>query len=541
MTISNSAEASLGGTEPAANNLAWVRAFRHHGGMGDGSKGLWGKAREQAGHWIAGGAIVALTGFAPEEWLGRAVHDLHISDNALHLWSAGIDVRVVPITIGVAVVAIALIRQQRAVPAPAGNVAVPTGSATPIAGEQSHADFLALPDRPSIAVLPFANLSGDPEQEYFSDGVADDIITELSRDRALFVIARNSSFTYRGRAIDIRQVGRELGVRYVVEGSVRREAGRVRVTAQLIDATTGSHVWAERYDRALEHVFEVQDEIAEAVARAVRPAVGDAEQRRALRKPPGSLTAWEIYHRGLWHLANHAPGEYEQARRLFKQATDIDPGFASAFAGLALTYILDAMVSATRSFAEAGRLAEAAARKAVALDSNDADAQIVLSMSFVCAGDMSMALEGTKRALALNRNSAAAHEMLGGTLTYTGRTSEGRDEAQIALRINPRDPASTMAAVIIVASYYLEHNYAAAVEWARRFLAGNPANSMPRRYLAAALGQLGRNQEAAAELQAFLADAPHVFEATVRQRPPYVMPEDHKHLLDGMRKAGWQG
>jgi adenylate cyclase len=399
---------------------------------------------------------------------------------------------------------------------------------------------LPLPDRPSIAVLPFTNLSDDPAQEYFSDGVADDIITELSRDRALFVIARNSSFTYRGRSIDIKQVGRELGVRYVVEGSVRREADRVRVTAQLIDATTGSHVWAERYDRALERVFDVQDQIAEAVVRAIRPAVGDAEQRRVMRKPPGSLTAWEAYHRGVWHLANHTPTEYEQARRLFRQAAEIDPGFAPAFTGLALTYVLDVMVHASRPFAEAARLAETAARTAVTLDPNDAEAQIVLAMSFVVAGDMGAALDGAHRALALNRNSAAVHEMLGGTLVYTGGHAAGRNEALMALRINPRDPASTMAGAIVVASYYLERDYMATVETARRALANNPDNPMPRRYLVAALGQLERQEEAEAALHEWVTLAPGMVDATARNRPPYVRAEDHEHLLEGLRKAGWR-
>ena len=277
---------------------------------------LWHAAREYAGHWMIAGVILAATGAAPEHWFADVLHRAHLPTEGLHLWGAGIDLRLILIGAGVLMIAGDIAwRRTRPHVQPAMTL--------------DAAEALPLPDRPSIAVLPFANLSGDPEQEYFSDGVADDIITELSRDRALFVIARNSSFTYRGRSIDVKQVGRELGVRYVVEGSVRRDGGRVRVTAQLIDATTGSHVWAERYDRALEHVFEVQDEIAEAVARAIRPAVGNAEQQRVMRKPPGNLTAWEAYHRGVWHLANHTEAEYEQARKLFQQAADIDPDFAA--------------------------------------------------------------------------------------------------------------------------------------------------------------------------------------------------------------------
>ena len=183
---------------------------------------------------------------------------------------------------------------------------------------RSNPESLPLPDRPSIAVLAFTNMSGDPEQEYFSDGIADDIITELSRMRGLFVIARNTSFTYKGHAIDVKQVGRELGVRYVLEGGVRRGGQRVRVTAQLIDVETGNHVWAERYDRDLTDVFAVQDEITTAVIRAIGPAVADAEQRRALRKPPESLGAWEAFQRGLWHLSHKRLEDAPHARSVLQ-------------------------------------------------------------------------------------------------------------------------------------------------------------------------------------------------------------------------------
>src|SRR6185503_18672233 len=176
-------------------------------------------------------------------------------------------------------------------------------------------------------------------QEYFSDGIAEDIITELSRRRELFVTARNSSFTYRGRSTDIKQIGRELGVRYVVEGSVRRLAGQARVTVQLIDALTNNHIWAERYDREIEHVFAVQSEIAEAVTAAIYPVVGNAEQQRAIRRPPGSLSAWESYQRGRWHFSKNSATENERARNLFLRALEIDHQFASAYVGLYQTYI----------------------------------------------------------------------------------------------------------------------------------------------------------------------------------------------------------
>jgi adenylate cyclase len=192
-------------------------------------------------------------------------------------------------------------------------------------------EALPLPNKPSIAVLAFTNMSGDSEQEYFSDGVAEDIITELSRSRSLFVIARNSSFTYKGRAVDVKQVARELGVRYVVEGSVRRSGDRIRVTAQLIDAETGNHIWAERYDRDVNEVFAVQDEITIAVTAGINPVVADAEQRRAMRKKPESLTAWEADQRGLWHVGKF--DENEHAKEFFQRAIELDAAFSPGVLG----------------------------------------------------------------------------------------------------------------------------------------------------------------------------------------------------------------
>jgi TolB-like protein/class 3 adenylate cyclase len=222
-----------------------------------------------------------------------------------------------------------------------------TSATTPRPVEQALAGGVNLPlsDKPSIAVLPFVNWSGDLEQEYFSDGVADDIITGLSRCHSLFVIARNSSFTYRGRSIDVRLVARELGVRYVMEGSVRHSDVRVRVAAQLTDAATGNHIWAERYDRALEDVFAVQDEITMAVVSAIVPAVADAELRRALRKPPGNLGAWEAYQRGLWHLSQHKTEDIPRAREFLNRALEQDPTLAAAHIGLAELYALEGGVS----------------------------------------------------------------------------------------------------------------------------------------------------------------------------------------------------
>ena len=239
---------------------------------------------------------------------------------------------------------------------------------------QGTDEALPLPDKPSIAVLAFTNMSGDSDQEYFSDGIADDIITELSRVRWLFVIARNSSFAYKGNAIDVKQIGRELGVRYVLEGSVRRGGERVRVNAQLIDAETGSHVWADRYDRGSTDVFAVQDEITLAVTRAIGPAVSDAEQRRALRKPPANLGAWESYQRGLWHLQRWRSEGIPRSREFFNRALELDPMLAAARTGLAMGFHREGAMHATRPLLEALRLSGDEAQKALELDPNDADA-----------------------------------------------------------------------------------------------------------------------------------------------------------------------
>jgi adenylate cyclase len=212
---------------------------------------------------------------------------------------------------------------------------------------------LPLPDKPSIAVLPFQNMSGDPEQEYFADGMVEEIITALSRIRWLFVIARNSSFIYKGRTVDIKQVGRELGVRYVLEGSVRKGGNRVRITAQLIDAIAGTHVWADRYDRDLSDIFAVQDEITASVAGVIEPALAEAEQQRVLRKPPESLDAWEAYQRGLWHFNKYAPEENQIALGFFRQAIGLDPNFAPGHYGYALALQWDIWHFSERPFSDA--------------------------------------------------------------------------------------------------------------------------------------------------------------------------------------------
>ncbi len=398
-----------------------------------------------------------------------------------------------------------------------------------------------LPDRPSIAVLAFTNMSGDAEQEYFSDGVADDIITELSRNRALLVIARNSSFSYKNRAFDVKQIAHELGVRYVLEGSVRRDGDRIRVTAQLIEAGSGTHIWAERYDRNRQSMFAIQDEITLAVIAAIGPAVADAEMRRAMRRSPTSLGAWDFYQQGLWHFAKLDPAANNQARRLFERAIELDPLFATAYAGLSRTYLWAGTRFLTMPMDEGTRLASVHARKAVELDPGDADAQAELAATLVYQGDRDNARMVAQQALAINPNCAQAQRALGAAMIFSGRLADGREAWRVFERLSPRDVDLATAHGQIAVSYYFERDYERCVETARRQLSARPDVNLTARWLAAALGQLGRIEEARVALDTVIARSAREFDVYVRNRPAFFRVEDHEHMLDGLRKAGWRG
>jgi adenylate cyclase len=408
-------------------------------------------------------------------------------------------------------------------------------------------EALPLPGKPSIAVLAFTNLSDDLDQEYFSDGIADDIITELSRSRSLFVIARNSSFTYKGRAAGIRQVGQELGVRYVLKGSVRRGGDRVRVSAQLIDAEAGNHVWADRYDRHLADVFAVQDEITDAVANAIGPAISQAERQRAMRKPPDNLDAWEAYQRGLWHQANFNAADNTRAVQFFRRAIEQDEMFVAPYVALTVAYYESGEALAMRSFDDAMILAGIAARRAAEIDPQDAEAQFALGLVATLSGRLEEAKECASLALAISPHSTSANTLNGALLIFSGQPIEGRNSVLTAMRLDPREPRGNAARLNLIAmSYYVEGDYAGALEAARRTivrypLERYPGNVLSYRWLAAALGQLGRTSEAREALNTATTVAPKAFDLYVRKCVPWHRPEDHEHMLDGLRKAGWQG
>ena len=397
---------------------------------------------------------------------------------------------------------------------------------------------LALPDKPSVAVLPFTNISGDPEQEFVSDGITEDIITALSRCPWLFVIARNSSFTFKGQAIDEKQVGRELGVRYVLKGGVRKSGNRIRVTAQLIEAETGNHIWAERYDRDLGDVFAMQDEIMRAVSVAVAPAIADAEVRRAVRKPAENLDAWTAYQRGQWHLHQFSPDDNALAQKLFQQAIGVDPTFAGGYKGLAWAQGQAASVLQTRSLAETQSSAEALARRAVALDGADAEAHSTLGLTLWLRGDYEGALTEVEQALTLSPNLAFAHFLLGATLIFSGHPREGLVALETSIRLDPHDPMLPSRLNHVALGLYFCREYEAGVEAAKRAIRSNPDYPSPYRWLAAGLGQIGRIEEAKEALEKV---SPASFDMYVRSRVPWMRPEDHAHMLEGLRKAGWRG
>jgi adenylate cyclase len=399
---------------------------------------------------------------------------------------------------------------------------------------------LPLPDKPSVAVLPFTNMSGDPEQEFFADGIAEDVITALSRYPSLFVIARNSSFTYKGRAVDVKQIGRELGVRYVLEGSLRKAGNRIRVTAQLVEAETGKHVWAERYDRDLADIFAVQDEITEAVTTAIAPAIAEAEQQRAMRKPPGSLDAWAAYQRGLWHLSKANIDDNALAQKFFQQAVDFDPSFAGGYKGLAAAQSTAADFHG-QGLLELLDLAEALARRAVALDGADAEARSRLAHALRRRGDYAGGLAEAERALALSPNLADAHAIRGAILIFSERLTEGVEALERSIRLDPRDPRSASRLNQIALGLYFLRKYEAAIDAANEAIRSYPDFPNSYRWLAAALGQLGRIDEAERVLAKAIAIAPAAFDMYVRDRVPWMRPEDHAHMLEGLRKAGWQG
>jgi TolB-like protein/class 3 adenylate cyclase len=369
----------------------------------------------------------------------------------------------------------------------------------------AKATALALPDKPSIAVLPFVNMSGDPEQEYFSDGMTEDLITDLSKLSGLFVIARNSVFMYKGKAVKPEQVGRELGVRYVLEGSVRRAANRVRITAQLVDASTGYHRWAERYDRDLKDIFTLQDEITHKIVAGLAVTLKEDEQERLGRKGTDNLAAYDAYLRGLeyyWRLTEEANVE---ARRLFERAIDLDPKFVRAYAALGRSHLTDWMWQWSQD-PQTLEWAFGAAQRAVALDDASPIAHQVLGEVYLWKQQHDKAIAEAERAVALDPNDAEGYALLAEILTFAGEPHEAIRLLQKAMRLSPYFPI--FYELLLGHAYLLTERHEEAITALKRALIRNPNFLPAHAYLAVAYYESGRKEEARDEMAAVLKISP---------------------------------
>ena len=397
---------------------------------------------------------------------------------------------------------------------------------------------MTVPGKPSIVVLPFQNISGDPEQEYFADGMVEEITISLSRIRWLFVIARNSAFTYKGRFIDVRQVSRELGVRYVLEGSVRKSTNRLRISAQLIEAPTAHQVWADRFDGDLSDVFELQDQVTEGVVRAVAPSMRLAEIDRARRKPPESLDAYDLYLRALPNLYTLTRGGIEGALCLLRRALALDPGFASAAALIAL--LLECRLAQDWLDAVDQDRAEAvyAAHQAIASDPNDPEALAMAAQVLARLGGFyNEAIEVADRAIALNPNSALVLNSRGWVNVYANRPQEAISCFKRAFRVDPLDPM-TYSSLAAMAMAHIELNEdQAAIAAAQRAVEQNPNYTSAWRPLAAALALTGKDAEAAAAARRLLGLTPDWTLSRWVEHSGFADAKRRRYF-EGMRRAG---
>lgn len=360
---------------------------------------------------------------------------------------------------------------------------------------------LELPDKPSIAVLPFTNMSADPEQEFLADGISEDIITALSKFRWFFVTARNSTFTYKGQAIDIKRVGEEMGVRYVLEGSLRRAADRIRVSAQLIEAASGNHIWAERYDRQIEDIFELQDEITMTIAAAVEPELAAQERDRAVRKPTQDLKAWDLFQRGIAKLWQMERKDIEEGEAYLRQALEVDPNFGRPHGYLAYCYFVDALLGWSENEQEILRQGIAEAKAALAVDQRDSFAHFALGRLYNIGGDHQAAAQEIGDALRINPNFAHGYVGLASVHYWLGDGPAVLENADIAIRLSPNDPLMWLFLL------YRAHGYELIGDFERAIECFEQAARLPRAFywpfskLAAAYYEVGRKEEAAAAFE----------------------------------------
>jgi adenylate cyclase len=394
---------------------------------------------------------------------------------------------------------------------------------------------------PAIAVLAFDNLSGDPDQEYFADGIAEDLITRLSSVGRFPVISRNSSFTYKGQAVDMKQVGRELGARYVVEGSVRKAGSRVRVSAQLIDTAADHHIWAETYDRELSDIFAVQDEIAESILRTIRPELHHTELERAARRKHTEFGAYDLLMRSWWHLYRATPQDNAKARSLCEEAIELDPSSAMAWALIAVSHWGDLVLQWTDSPAESLEELKRAARKTVALDASTAGGHRVLAYFYQATGQTEEQIAALEQAVSLDPSWSGAHDELGFALALTmGRTEEALEHLNQSLRLDPKSPVRWINFNNLSLAHWSAGRYEVALDYARQAVRLKPDADWLHRTLALSYVELGRLDEARAAIDEALRIRPDLNEAVVRDqwRTMNVRPDLAERGLAALRDAG---
>ena len=395
----------------------------------------------------------------------------------------------------------------------------------------------AQPDKTSIAVLAFNNMSGDPEQEYFSDGISEDIITDLSKLSELHVIARNSTFTYKGKAVDVKQVGRELGVRYVLEGSVRRAGNRVRVTGQLIDAASGAHVWADRFDRDLTDIFAVQDELTQEIISALKIKLSAAEKALVVGGGTKNVDAHDFFLRGreLMFANKRDQTTFDQSTACFRRAIALDPNYAAPYAGLGMAYALDYQNHWSDNSEKSLDEAERFVTESLAKDDKNPFAHYVAAVVYMWKRDYRRWADAADKALSLNPNYALAINARGLVHIYTGEPAKAVPYIEQAIRL---DPAQQLYRHFLGTAYFVAGNYETAAVVFKDRIAITPTTDLSRAFLASALGHLGRKQEARRIWQELKQINPRYSYDDHFGRLPFTDPADVEKLIDGLRRAG---
>jgi TolB-like protein/protein involved in temperature-dependent protein secretion len=507
--------------------------------MEKGHHKVWHTVREYATHWSIAGAILAVTGAAPDHWLAELWREVPIPRESVPFWLAHVDYRLVAVIAGLSIIVGDTLWRRH------GHSEQAAITSPPQADPSETADVPPLPDAPSIAVMPFANLSGDPAQEYFSDGITEDIITELSRFQALFVIARNSTFTYKDKPADVRQVARELGVRYVLEGSARKSGNRARVSAQLVDARTGNHLWAEHFDRTLDDVFDLQEEVTRGIVSAVAPELELAEVAHARHASPNDTSlrlTWRA--QGLMTDGVHK-GDAAlvlEAIATADRAIAADPASLAAYNILAWANWSCQLYRWGPEPAKALDAMTAAVERMARLNPLDHRTLTISGVLRVVKGEHDRGIADLQRALEVNPNSSQSLMWLALCEAMTGRDGDARTHAELSLRLNPRDAWIGVAHVALALVHFNAREYAEAARMAELAIQSEPAVPLRRAIMIACCAQLGDQARAARELAVLNGFAPDFIASLLRgDFQVFREPEAMTNMLDSLRLAGAAG